>query len=81
MLGITLVVADRSKPGVDEVSGMVLSYGSFGVDNLEIEGPGEGDPLINSEGTMVGNKLGISDGEGLGITLGVAERSTLGVDE
>ena len=31
MLGIKLGVADRSNPGVDEGSGMILSCGSFGV--------------------------------------------------
>ena len=63
---------------------MVLSSGSFQVtlvSNLESEGPGEGDPLGNSEVTSVGNKLGISDGEVIGITLGIADRSKLGVDK
>ena len=58
--------ADRIKPCVDEGSGLVLSGGAFEgtcVGNLECEGPGEGDPLGNSEGTMAVNKLGISDGE------------------
>ena len=50
MLRITLGDLDRSKPGVDEGYGLVLSGGSFGVtwvDNLESAGPGEGDPLGN----------------------------------
>ena len=84
MLGITLGVSDRSKPGVDKVSGLVLSGGYYGVTwvgNLESAGPGEGEPLNNPEGTRVGNKLGISDGEVLGIILGVASRSKLGGDK
>ena len=50
MLGIPLVVADRSKPAVDEVLRLVLSGGSFGVTSagkLESEGPGEVDPMVN----------------------------------
>ena len=84
VLGITLVVADISKPGVDEGSGLFLLGGYFedAFDgSLDSAGPGEGDPLGNSEVTMAGNKLCISDGEGLGITLGVADRSNLGGDE
>ena len=79
-MGIMLVVADRSKPGVDEVLGQVLSGGSFWVGNSESEGHVEGDPLYDSEVTRVGNKLGIYDVEGLGITLGVEYKSKLGVD-
>ena len=43
MLGITLGVVDRSKPGVDVVSGLVLSGVFFLVTwagNLESAGPG-----------------------------------------
>ena len=61
-----------------------LSGGSFYYDcygKLESAGTGEGDPLVNSEGTRVGNKLGIYYGEVLGITLRGAERSKLGGDE
>ena len=50
MLGITLVASDRSKPGVDEGSWMVLSGGSFEITwiiNLEDEGTGEGDTMDN----------------------------------
>ena len=51
MLGITLGIADRSKPGVDDGLGMVLSGVSFGVtwvDNLESAGSGDVDPLGHS---------------------------------
>ena len=50
MLGTTHGAAHRRKPGVDEVSGTVLSCGSFEdtwVGNLECEGTGEGDILGN----------------------------------
>ena len=79
-MGIMLVVADRSKPGVDEVLGQVLSGGSFWVGKIESEGHVEGDPLYDSEVTRVGNKLGIYYGEDLGIKLRVTERSKLGGD-
>ena len=44
MLGIKIGVAYRINPGVDEGSGLVLSYGYFGVTwvgNLDSEGTGE----------------------------------------
>ena len=50
VLGITLRYSDKSKPGVDEVSGLVLSEVSLEVNsvgNLEGAGPGEGYPLVN----------------------------------
>ena len=81
MLGITLGFLERIKPGVDYVSGMVLSGEYFGVTwvgNLESAGPGEGYPLGNSEGNRFGNKLGISDGEVLGITLRLEDINKLG---
>ena len=84
MLVITLVVVDRSKPGVDKLSGLFLSGGSFGINwfgNLESAEPGEGDTMGKSEGIIVGNKLGIYYGEVLGITLGVVDRRKLGGDE
>ena len=83
-MGITLGAADISEPGVDEGSGLVLSVVSFEVtwvSNIEGEGPGEGDPVGNSEVTRVGIILGISGGEVRGITLGVSDRSKLGDDE
>ena len=82
-MGITLGAVDRIKSGIDEVSGMVLSGGSFEgtwVGNLEDEGPGEGETLGNSEGTRVGNKIGISDGGVLYIIFIVSERIKLGVE-
>ena len=48
MLGITRGYTDRSKPGVDEVTGLVLSGGSFEVTwdgNLEFVDTGQGDLL------------------------------------
>ena len=83
-LGITLGAADRSKPGVDEVSGLVLADGSgevTWVGNLEVAGLVEGGPLGNLGGTRVGDKLGIYGGEVPGITLVVADRRKLGGDE
>ena len=59
---------------------MVLLGGSVGVTwvgNLDSTGPGEVEPLVNSEVTMVGNIIGIYDGEVLGIKLGVADRRKL----
>ena len=50
MLGIPHRATYRSKPGVDEVSGLVLSEGYLEVNsvgNLEGAGPGEGYPLVN----------------------------------
>ena len=47
---------DISKPGVDQELGLVLSGDLFEgnwVGNLEGEGPRDGDPLDNSEGTRV----------------------------
>ena len=83
-MAINLESLDRSKPGVDEGSQLVLSGSSFEVTqvgNLEGEGPGEGHPLDNSEGTRIGNKLGISDGEVPGITLRFSERSKVWGDK
>ena len=63
---------------------MVLSGVSFQgtwVDKFEGAGPGEGDPLDNSEETRVENKLGIFYDEVMVITLGVADRVKLGGDE
>ena len=51
MLGVTLGAVDRSKPVVDEGSGLVFSVGYFqviGFSNLEGSGTGEGDTLSNS---------------------------------
>ena len=82
MLGITLGFSDRSKPGVDEGSGLVLLCVSFGITwvrKLESSGPAEGDPMSNQEGTRVGNKIGLSHGKVLGTKLGVADRRKLGV--
>ena len=79
-LGSTLGYAGRSKPGVDEGSGVVLSGGSIEftwVDNLEGAGPGGGEPLSNSEGTRVDNKLRIYDVGVLVITHGASDRSKL----
>ena len=84
MLGIALRAADKSEPGIDEESGLVLLCGSFEVTwvgNIEGAGPGEGDSLDNSEVTRVGNILGLSAGEVPRNTLGFAERSKLGGDE
>ena len=50
MLVSTLGAADRIKHGVDEGSRLVLSGGSFDVTcvgNLEYEGTGDGDPMVN----------------------------------
>ena len=83
-MDITLGVADRSKPGVDEGSRLVLSGGSFGVTwvvILESAGTGDSDPLGSSKGIRVGNKVGISVGEVMVITLGVADRSKLGCEK
>ena len=76
--------ADRRKPRVDEVSGMVLSGGSFEGTwdyNLESAGNIEGDPIVNSEVTGVGNKLGISDSKVPGITIRAIDISKLGGNE
>ena len=81
---ITLLVADRIKPVFDEGSWMVLTGGSFEVTcvgNIESAGPGEVDPLGNSEGTMVYNKIGIYYGEVLGIALVLADRINIGDDD
>ena len=70
MLGITRGAEDRSKPGVGEVSGLVLLGGYFEVTwdgNIEGEGTVEGDTLCNKEGTGVGNKLVIYDGKVLDV--------------
>ena len=50
MLVSTLGDADIIKHGIDEGSGLVLYGGSFDVTcigNLEYEGTGEGDPMVN----------------------------------
>ena len=83
-MGIILGDAYRSKPGVDEGSGVVLSGGSIEftwVDNLEGAGPGGGEPLSNSEGTRVDNKLIIYDVGVSVITHGVSDRSKLRSDK
>ena len=54
----TFGAADKRKPGVDEVLGMVLSGGYLGVTwvgNLDSAGPVERGPVGNSEETIVGN--------------------------
>ena len=59
MLVITRGDVYRSKSGVDEGSGLLLSGGSFeGTcdSDLDGEGPGEGDPQINLERTAVKTK-------------------------
>ena len=79
-MGITRVAADRSKPGVDEGSGLVLSSGYFEVTwvgKLYSTGFGEGDPIGNSEGTRVVNKKD----EVMGTTFGVSYRRKHGVEE
>ena len=83
-MGSTLGYADRSKPCVDEGSGVFLSGGSIEftwVDNLEGSGPGGGEPLGNSEGTRVDNKLIIYDVGVSVITHGVSDRSKLRSDK
>ena len=83
-MGITLGVAEKNNPGVEEGSGMILSGWSFGdtwIGSLQSSGPGEGDTLGNSEGIRFGSKLGISDGELMCITLGVVDRRKLGGDK
>ena len=83
-MSITLGAEERRKTDVDELSGLVLSGVSFGViwvGNLESVGPGECDPLGNSEGNEVGNKIGIYNVEIMGSTPVVADRSKLGCDE
>ena len=82
MLGITRGAEDRSKPGVGEVSGLVLLGGYFEVTwdgNIEGEGTVEGDTLCNKEGTGVGNKLVIYDGKVLYVRVVYIRR--IGVEE